>query len=37
MILQGLIATVAGWLNRHQQHVIMYRKEENRVLTSKLP
>jgi transposase InsO family protein len=28
---------VAGWINRHQQHVITYLKEENRVLTSKLP
>ena len=37
MILQLLIVTVAGWINRHQQHVITYLKEENRVLTSKLP
>jgi hypothetical protein len=37
MILQVLIALVAGWINRHQQHVITYLKEENRVLTSKLP
>src|SRR5438874_2289246 len=37
MILQVLIAMVAGWINRHQQHVITYLKEENRVLTSKLP
>ena len=37
MILHGLIAMVASWINRHQQHVIMYLKEENRVLTSKLP
>src|SRR5712671_3662259 len=27
---------VAGWINRHQQHVITYLKEENRILTSKL-
>src|SRR5438445_1955188 len=37
MILQVLIAMVAGWINRHQQHVITYLKEENRILTSKLP
>ena len=37
MILQVLIAMAAGWINRHQQHVITYLKEENRVLTSKLP
>src|SRR5882724_2964948 len=29
MILQVLIAMVAGWINRHQQHVITYLKEEN--------
>jgi transposase InsO family protein len=37
MILQVLIAMVAGWINRHQQQVIIYLKEENRVLKSKLP
>src|SRR5437867_1247280 len=37
MILQVLIAMVAGWINRHQQHVITYLKEENRILISKLP
>jgi putative transposase len=37
MILQVIIAMVAGWINRHQQHVITYLKEENRVLQSKLP
>jgi hypothetical protein len=37
MILPILLALVAGWINRHQQHVITYLKEENRVLTSKLP
>jgi hypothetical protein len=31
MILQVLIAMVAGWINRHQQHVITYLKEENRA------
>jgi hypothetical protein len=37
MILQVLIATVAGWINRHQQQVIAFLQEENRVLKSKLP
>jgi hypothetical protein len=37
MILQVIIAMVAGWINRHQQHIITYLKEENRVLKSKLP
>jgi transposase InsO family protein len=37
MILQVIIAMVAGWINRHQQHVITYLKEENQVLKSKLP
>jgi hypothetical protein len=37
MRLHVLIAMVAGWIHRHQQHVITYLKEENRVLTSKLP
>ena len=37
MILQVLIAMVAGWVNRHQQYVITYLKEENRVFKSKLP
>jgi putative transposase len=37
MILQVLLAMVAGWINRHQQHVITDLKEENRVLTSQLP
>lgn len=37
MILQLLIVTVAGWLHRHQQQVITYLKEENRVIKSKLP
>lgn len=32
MILQVLIAMVAGWINRHQQQVIAYLQEENRVL-----
>jgi hypothetical protein len=37
MILPVIIAMVAGRINRHQQHVIVYLKEENRVLKSKLP
>jgi hypothetical protein len=32
MILHVLIAMVAGWINRHQQHVIASLREENRVL-----
>jgi len=27
-----LLVTLAGWVNRHQQHVIEYRVEVNRVL-----
>jgi hypothetical protein len=30
--LQMLLVTLAGWVNRHQQHVIEYLVEENRVL-----
>jgi transposase InsO family protein len=30
--LQFLVLTVAGWLNRHQEDVIDYLREENRVL-----
>ena len=37
MILQVIITMVAGWINRHQQLVITYLKEENRLLKSKLP
>ena len=36
MILQVLITMVAGWLQRHQQQVITYRLEENRVLKAQL-
>src|SRR5882724_10615072 len=32
MILHILIAMVAGWINRHQQQVIAYLREENHVL-----
>ena len=34
--LQYLVATLALWLYRHQQEVIDYLKEENRVLKAKL-
>ena len=36
MILQVLIAMVAGWLQRHQQQVIAYLLAENRVLKAQL-
>jgi hypothetical protein len=36
MILHLLIAMVAGWLQRHQQQVITYLQEENRVLKAHL-
>jgi putative transposase len=36
MILHVLIAMIAGWLQRHQQHVIAYLQEENRVLKAHL-
>jgi hypothetical protein len=36
MILQLLIAMVAGWLQRHQQQVITYLLAENRVLKIQL-
>jgi putative transposase len=36
MILQVLIAMVAGWVQRHQQQVIAYLSEENRVLKAQL-
>lgn len=32
---QLLLVTLAGWINRHQQDVITYLQEENRVLKSK--
>ena len=34
--LQVLLAGLAGWLNRHQQDVIAYLVEENRVLKEQL-
>src|SRR5215468_5840839 len=36
MILYVLIAMLAGWLQRHQQQVITYLQEENRVLKAHL-
>ena len=36
MILHVLIAMVAGWLQRHQQQVITYLIEENRILKAQL-
>src|SRR2546422_9241544 len=36
MILHVLIAMSAGWIQRHQQQVIAYLQEENRVLTAQL-
>ena len=36
MILHVLIAMVAGWLQQHQQQVITYLQEENRVLKAQL-
>jgi transposase InsO family protein len=36
MILQVFIATVAGWLQRHQQQAIAYLLAENRVLKAQL-
>jgi hypothetical protein len=34
--LQVLLVTLAGWVNRHQQQVIEYLVEENRVLRAQL-
>jgi hypothetical protein len=34
--LQLLLVTIAGWLNRYQQHVIEYVMEENRVLKAQV-
>src|SRR5712691_3154971 len=36
MILHILIAMIAGWIQRHQQQVISYLIEENRVLKTHL-
>ena len=35
--LQVLLLTLAGWVNRHQQHVIDYLIEENRILKEGAP
>ena len=34
--LQMLVLTVSGWVNRHQQDVIAYLVEENRVLKEQM-
>ena len=31
-----LVVSVAGWMNQHQQHVIEYLIEENRVLREQI-
>jgi hypothetical protein len=36
MILQALIAILACWIHRHQDQVIAYLREENRILKAKL-
>jgi len=36
MILHVLIARVAGWIQQHQQQVITYLIEENRILKGQL-
>ena len=36
MILHVLLTMVTGWFQRHQQHVIAYLQEENRVLKAHL-
>ena len=36
MIFHVLVAMLAGWLQRHQQQVITYLHEENRVLKAQL-
>ncbi len=33
---QLLLVSLAGWINRHQQDVITYIQEENRILKGKL-
>ncbi len=35
-IWQFIIVALAGWLNRHQQAVLEYLQEENRILKEKL-
>src|SRR5215510_6790192 len=36
MVLQVLMVMVAGWVQRHQQQIIAYLREENRVLKAPL-
>jgi putative transposase len=36
MILQLLLAMLAGWIQRHQQQVITYLLAENRILKAQL-
>ena len=36
MILQFLIAMLAGWIQRHQREIISYLREENRILKAQL-
>jgi hypothetical protein len=36
MLLHALIAMLAYWLHRHQEHAITYLREENRLLKAKL-
>lgn len=36
MIVQVLLAMLAGWIQRHQQQVITYLQEENCVLKAQL-
>jgi hypothetical protein len=36
MILHVLLAMLAGWMQRHQQRIITYLIEENRVLKAHL-
>src|SRR5713101_4377718 len=31
-----LVVSVAGWMNQHQQHVVEYLSEENRVLQEQI-
>ena len=31
-----VVTTIAGWINRHQQQVIEYLMEENRVLREQI-
>jgi hypothetical protein len=34
--LQFFLIAIAGWMNRHQQEVIKYLQEENRILLEQL-